>query len=443
MIAVVVLSLVVALAAVALAVVALRRTAVPAAGDAEALPADVEGLRREVAALRAEARDALRHLSVVRYDAFGDMGGHLSWSLALLDDSGHGVVLTSIHGRSEARTYAKTIVAWRCEQQLSPRSRRPSPRLARARAERLGGFHHRLAKPAPVGPRTGRPVRVRADRWPLGRRASTAPTWLGAGRAAGGAQEPGVASSPWPARSPLRPRSVDRRNRRRTVHRVIVSHVSTQPQEHPMSHQAVATDHSAATRSKWWTLAAVCTGVFMLLLDITIVNVALPDIQRELDASLSDLQWVIDAYALSLAALLLTAGSLADLFGRRLVFTIGLVLFTIGSVACGAAQDIFLLTLARAFQGIGGAAMFATALALLATAYVGRDRGVAFGAFGPPPASPSRSARCWAACSPAGCRGAGSSSSTSRSAWSRSRSRCCGSRSRATPTRAGRTGSAS
>ncbi|MEQ4522755.1 MFS transporter [Nocardioides kribbensis] len=149
-----------------------------------------------------------------------------------------------------------------------------------------------------------------------------------------------------------------------------------------MSHQAVATDHSAATRSKWWTLAAVCTGVFMLLLDITIVNVALPDIQRELDASLSDLQWVIDAYALSLAALLLTAGSLADLFGRRLVFTIGLVLFTIGSVACGAAQDIFLLTLARAFQGIGGAAMFATALALLATAYVGRDRGVAFGAFG-------------------------------------------------------------
>lgn len=120
MIAVVVLSLVVALAAVALAVVALCRTAVPAAGDAEALPADVEGLRREVAALRAEARDALRHLSVVRYDAFGDMGGHLSWSLALLDDSGHGVVLTSIHGRSEARTYAKTIVAWRCEQQLSP-----------------------------------------------------------------------------------------------------------------------------------------------------------------------------------------------------------------------------------------------------------------------------------------------------------------------------------
>ncbi|GAB3995764.1 MFS transporter [Nocardioides marmoraquaticus] len=133
---------------------------------------------------------------------------------------------------------------------------------------------------------------------------------------------------------------------------------------------------------KWWTLAAVCTGVFMLLLDITIVNVALPDIQRELDASLSDLQWVIDAYALSLAALLLTAGSLADLYGRKRVFTIGTALFTVGSVACGAATDITFLTLARAFQGIGGAAMFATALALLASAFRGKDRGTAFGAFG-------------------------------------------------------------
>src|ERR1700709_445143 len=91
---------------------------------------------------------------------------------------------------------------------------------------------------------------------------------------------------------------------------------------------------------KWWTLTAVCTGVFMLLLDITIVNVALPDIQTQLDASLSDLQWVIDAYALSLAALLLTAGSLADLFGRRRLFVIGLVIFTVGSIACGSAQDI-------------------------------------------------------------------------------------------------------
>src|SRR4051794_4788684 len=139
---------------------------------------------------------------------------------------------------------------------------------------------------------------------------------------------------------------------------------------------------AAGTDPKWWTLVAVCTGVFMLLLDITIVNVALPDIQAELDASLSDLQWVIDAYALSLAALLLTAGSLADLYGRRRVFAIGTVIFTLGSIACGAAQDIFLLQLSRAFQGIGGAAMFATALALLASAFHGKDRGTAFGVFG-------------------------------------------------------------
>lgn len=86
----------------------------------DALPEDVVGLRQEVAALRAEAGDAFKHLAVVRYDAFGDMGGHLSWSIALLDGAGHGIVLTSIHGRSEARTYAKSISGWTCEQQLSP-----------------------------------------------------------------------------------------------------------------------------------------------------------------------------------------------------------------------------------------------------------------------------------------------------------------------------------
>ncbi len=101
------------------AVVSLRRRAGRRVG-VEAVPEDVLGLRQEVAALRAEAAGALRHLSVVRYDAFGDMGGHLSWSLALLDDGGDGVVLTSIHGRSDARTYAKTISGWRSEQQLSP-----------------------------------------------------------------------------------------------------------------------------------------------------------------------------------------------------------------------------------------------------------------------------------------------------------------------------------
>ena len=114
------LALAAALVALALAVVALRRTATAKRPTVDALPEDVHGLRQEVAALKAEAGDALRHLSVVRYDAFGDVGGHLSWSIALLDDAGHGVVLTSIHGRSEARTYAKSITAWASEQQLSP-----------------------------------------------------------------------------------------------------------------------------------------------------------------------------------------------------------------------------------------------------------------------------------------------------------------------------------
>jgi hypothetical protein len=115
-----VVALVVGLVALVLSVLVWRRVAARDGDGVDALPEDVHGLRQEVAALRAEARGALRHLAVVRYDAFGDMGGHLSWSLAVLDDSGDGVVLTSIHGRSEARSYAKSVAGWRCEQQLSP-----------------------------------------------------------------------------------------------------------------------------------------------------------------------------------------------------------------------------------------------------------------------------------------------------------------------------------
>src|SRR4051812_12556841 len=129
-----------------------------------------------------------------------------------------------------------------------------------------------------------------------------------------------------------------------------------------MSHSLVVPRHEGddPTREetvmarKWWTLVAVCTGVFMLLLDITIVNVALPDIQRAFHASLSDLQWTIDAYALTLAAFLLTAGSLADLYGRRLLFAIGLAIFTTGSLACGFAGGPLFLVLSRAGQGVGG-----------------------------------------------------------------------------------------
>ena len=134
--------------------------------------------------------------------------------------------------------------------------------------------------------------------------------------------------------------------------------------------------------NKWWTLVAVCLGTFMLLLDITIVNVALPDIQRALHSSFSDLQWVVDAYALTLAAFLLTAGSLADMFGRRLLYLIGLAVFTAASVLCGFATTTLMLQLSRALQGIGGAIMFAVSLALLADAFRGRDRGTAFGVWG-------------------------------------------------------------
>jgi hypothetical protein len=116
-----VLALLVALAALGVAlrdrVVAQRRSR---GIDAADLPEDAHALRQEVAALRGEAATALKHLAVVRYDAFGDMGGHLSWSLALLDDHGDGTVLTSIHGRNEARAYAKSVTGWSCEQQLSP-----------------------------------------------------------------------------------------------------------------------------------------------------------------------------------------------------------------------------------------------------------------------------------------------------------------------------------
>lgn len=133
---------------------------------------------------------------------------------------------------------------------------------------------------------------------------------------------------------------------------------------------------------KWWTLLVVCVGIFMLLLDVTIVNVALPEIQRDLDASFSQLQWVVDAYALSLAVLVLTAGSLADLYGRRLLFSAGVLLFTAGSLLCGIAPSATFLDLARGLQGIGGALVFATSLALLAQEFHGRERGTAFGIWG-------------------------------------------------------------
>jgi EmrB/QacA subfamily drug resistance transporter len=134
---------------------------------------------------------------------------------------------------------------------------------------------------------------------------------------------------------------------------------------------------------KWWTLIAVSVATFMLLLDITVVNVALPSIREDLGASFTDLQWVVDAYALTLAALVLTAGSLADRLGRRRVFVAGLAIFTGASLLCALAPDPTFLNLARAVQGVGGAIMFAVSLALIAQEFVaGRERGMAMGIYG-------------------------------------------------------------
>jgi EmrB/QacA subfamily drug resistance transporter len=134
---------------------------------------------------------------------------------------------------------------------------------------------------------------------------------------------------------------------------------------------------------KWWTLIAVSVATFMLLLDITVVNVALPSIREDLGASFTDLQWVVDAYALTLAALVLTAGSLADQLGRRRLFAAGLTIFSIASLLCGLAPDPTFLNLARALQGVGGAVMFAVSLALIAQEFpAGRERGTAMGLYG-------------------------------------------------------------
>lgn len=147
--------------------------------------------------------------------------------------------------------------------------------------------------------------------------------------------------------------------------------------------QGLATSATAKRMdTKWWTLIAVSLGTFMLLLDLTVVNVALPQIQTSLHSTFEGVQWVVDAYALSLAALLLTGGGLADLFGRRRLWVIGLVIFTAASALCGAAQSPVMLEVSRAVQGVGGAIMFADSLAILGNAFRGKEQGIAFGIWG-------------------------------------------------------------
>ncbi|WP_327291203.1 MFS transporter [Streptomyces sp. NBC_01198] len=133
---------------------------------------------------------------------------------------------------------------------------------------------------------------------------------------------------------------------------------------------------------KWLPLVTICLGAFILLVDVTIVNVALPSMASDLDAPFSALQWVIDGYALALAALLMVAGSLGDLFGHRRLYVAGLTVFAAASLGAALSPDAAVLISARAVQGVGGAAMFATSAALVAATYQGRDRGVAFGVWG-------------------------------------------------------------
>jgi EmrB/QacA subfamily drug resistance transporter len=148
-----------------------------------------------------------------------------------------------------------------------------------------------------------------------------------------------------------------------------------------MTDAAIPAAASGNTARSRWTLIAVCVSSFMLLVDITIVQVALPTIQHHLHASFTDLQWVIDAYALTLATLILTWGSIADRLGRKRVFIAGLSVFTAASLLCGLAQSIDMLIWSRALQGVGGAAMFATGLALIAQDFQGAARGKAIAAW--------------------------------------------------------------
>ncbi|MBM2621741.1 MFS transporter [Actinoplanes sp. LDG1-06] len=133
---------------------------------------------------------------------------------------------------------------------------------------------------------------------------------------------------------------------------------------------------------RWSPLIAVCLGTFLLLVDVLIVVVALPAISDDFGADYADLQWVLDGYALSLAALVLGAGSLADRFGRRRIYLIGIGIFAVSSLLCAVAPNAQALIAARILQGLGGAAMFACTAALLNFTYHGRDRGVAFGIWG-------------------------------------------------------------
>ena len=130
---------------------------------------------------------------------------------------------------------------------------------------------------------------------------------------------------------------------------------------------------------KWWTLLAVSFGLFMIMLDNTVVNVALPSIQKSLHVTQSELEWVVVGYALSFATFMLTGGKLADLFGRRRIFVVGLIIFTASSLACGLAGGATVLIAARVIQGLGAALMNPATLSIITATFPPRQRGTAIG----------------------------------------------------------------
>jgi EmrB/QacA subfamily drug resistance transporter len=135
----------------------------------------------------------------------------------------------------------------------------------------------------------------------------------------------------------------------------------------------------AEENRKWLTLASVAFALFMIMLDNTVVNVALPSIQRDLGMSLSSLEWVVSGYALSFAVLMLTGGKLADMFGRRRIFVLGLLIFTASSLACGLAPDAVFLVVARVIQGVGAALMLPATLSIITATFPPKERGTALG----------------------------------------------------------------
>jgi EmrB/QacA subfamily drug resistance transporter len=135
----------------------------------------------------------------------------------------------------------------------------------------------------------------------------------------------------------------------------------------------------AQENRKWWTLGSVAFGLFMIMLDNTVVNVALPSIERDLHITISELEWVVTAYALTFAALLITGGKLADLYGRRRIFIVGLAVFTLSSLACGFAPSAGFLIGARAVQGVGAALMNPATLSIITATFPPKERGRAIG----------------------------------------------------------------